>query len=48
MCLVRARSAASTRMSFGAVDPSTTAAWAELAGLAEAYTPDLRAQLTDP
>ncbi len=35
-------------MSGEAVDPSTTAAWAELARLAEAYTPDLRSQLTRP
>jgi glucose-6-phosphate isomerase len=30
-----------------AVDPSTTAAWAELTQLAEAYSPDLRRQLAD-
>ena len=35
-------------MSSGAVDPSSTAAWAELARLAEAYDPDLRQQLADP
>ena len=31
----------------GAVDPSTTHAWAELARLAESYSPDLRGQLAD-
>jgi glucose-6-phosphate isomerase len=30
----------------GPVDPTTTAAWARLAGLAEAYEPDLRTSLT--
>ena len=35
-------------MSSGAVDPSSTAAWAELSRLAEAYDPDLRQQLADP
>jgi glucose-6-phosphate isomerase len=30
----------------GPVDPTTTSAWARLAGLAEAYEPDLRSSLT--
>jgi len=33
-------------MSGGAVDPTTTEAWARLAALAEAYEPDLRRDLT--